>query len=200
MGYVERLILSNGLALVCFPLVVFNNVRANRDRMLKLSTAMMMLTIAVYAIIGCFDAVASTLFSVLRNYACLKFDGRKGGAAIKVAILLAGTAFSAGCGYLRGGDWVAYLPAASFLFCSSGYYLTRSSRALRIINAADILLFWLVFDYLNLMVFNVATDLFVVLFPLAERYVQLDKTGSAQGAPKTTEGNSAYCHFGKDRG
>ena len=62
---------------------------------------------------------------------------------------------------------MAYLPAASFLFCSSGYYLTRSSRALRIINAADILLFWLVFDYLNLMVFNVATDLFVVLFPLA---------------------------------
>ena len=191
MGYVERLILSNGLALVCFPLVVFNNVRANRDRMLKLSTAMMMLTIAVYAIIGCFDAVASTLFSVLRNYACLKFDGRKGGAAIKVAILLAGTAFSAGCGYLRGGDWVAYLPAASFLFCSSGYYLTRSSRALRIINAADILLFWLVFDYLNLMVFNVATDLFVVLFPLVERYVQLDKTGSAQGAPKTAGGNRA---------
>jgi hypothetical protein len=79
MGYVERLILSNGLALVCFPLVVFNNIRTNRGRMLKLSTAMMMLTIAVYAIIGCFDAVASTLFSVLRNYACLKFDGRKGG-------------------------------------------------------------------------------------------------------------------------
>ncbi|MBO7702355.1 MAG: hypothetical protein J6S36_05570 [Eggerthellaceae bacterium] len=61
MGYVERLILSNGLALVCFPLVVFNNIRTNRGRMLKLSTAMMMLAIAVYAIIGCFDAVASTL-------------------------------------------------------------------------------------------------------------------------------------------
>ena len=37
--------------------------------MLKLSTAMMMLTIAVYAIIGCFDAVASTLFSVLGEIA-----------------------------------------------------------------------------------------------------------------------------------
>ena len=78
MGYVERLILSNGLALVCFPLVVFNNIRTNRGRMLNLSTAMMMLFIAVYAIIGCFDAVASTLFSVLRNYACLKFGGRRG--------------------------------------------------------------------------------------------------------------------------
>ncbi len=189
MNYVERLILSNGLALVCFPLVIFKSIHINRDGMLKIGTATMMLTIAVYAIIGCFDAVASTLFAVLRNYACLRFDDRKGGTAVKVAILLVGTAFSAWCGYYRGGGWIAYLPAASFMFCSSGYYLTDSSRALRIINAVDILLFWLVFDYFNLMVFNVATDLFVVLFPLAERYVQLDKTGSAQELSGTVEGN-----------
>ena len=40
----------------------------------------------------------------------------------------------------------------------------------------DILLFWIVFDYHNMMVFNVVTDLFVVLFPLAERYVKPDQT------------------------
>ena len=51
---------------------------------------------------------------------------------------------------------------------------------MRIVNALDILLFWIVFDYINLMAFLVVLDLFVVLFPFVERYVQLDKTDESQ--------------------
>jgi len=180
MSYVFRLLLSNGLAFVCFILVVYSNINIKRDRMLRINLAMQILTFAAYVIIGCFDAAAATLFAALRNYVCLKYPNRKEGAVVKAAILVIGTAFSAWCGWRGGGTWVAYLPAVSFLFCSCGTYLTRSSSALRIINAVDILLFWLIFDYLNLMAFNVVTDLFVVLFPLAERYVKRDHSDCAE--------------------
>ena len=53
------------------------------------------------------------------------------GAAIKAAVLLVGTAFSAWCAWRGGGNWAACLPAVSFLFCSCGTYLTRSSSAMR---------------------------------------------------------------------
>ena len=176
MSYVFRLLLSKGLAFVCFLLVIFSSIHNNRDSMLRINLAMMLLTLVAYVIIGCFDAAAATLFAALRSYVCLKYPTRKEGAAVKAVILLIGTVFSAWCGYCGGGTWVTYLPAVSFLFCSSGTYLTKSPSALRIISAVDILLFWLVFDYLNLMAFNVVTDLFVVLFPLAERYVKRDHT------------------------
>ena len=156
------------------------SIHTKKDSMLRINLVMQILTFAAYVIIGCFDAAAATLFAVLRNYVCLKYPNRKEGAVVKAAILLIGTAFSAWCGYRGGGTWVSYLPAVSFLFCSCGTYLTRSSSALRIINAVDILLFWLIFDYLNLMAFNVVTDLFVVLFPLAERYIKLDNTDCAE--------------------
>ena len=180
MSYVFRLILSNGLAFVCFILVVFSSIHIKKDSMLRINLAMQILTFAAYVIIGCFDAAAATLFAALRNFVCLKYPERKEGAAVKAAILVVGTAFSAWCGWRGGGTWVAYLPAVSFLFCSCGTYLSRSSSALRIINAIDILLFWLIFDYLNLMAFNVVTDLFVVLFPLAERYIKLDRAPCAE--------------------
>ena len=180
MSYVSRLLLSNGLALVCFLLVVFSSIHTKKDSMLRINLVMQFLTFAAYVIIGCFDAAAATLFAVLRNYVCLKYPNQKEGAVVKMAILLVGTVFSAWCGYRGGGTWVAYLPAVSFLFCSCGTYLTRSSSALRIINAVDILLFWLVFDYFNLMAINVVTDLFVVLFPFAERYVKRDRSDCAK--------------------
>ena len=180
MSYVSRLLLSNGLALVCFLLVVFSSIHTKKDSMLRINLVMQILTFAAYVIIGCFDAAAATLFAVLRNYVCLKYPNRKEGAVVKAAILLVGTVFSAWCGYRGGGTWVSYLPAVSFLFCSCGFYLTESPSALRIINAVDILLFWLVFDYLNLLAINVVTDLFVVLFPLAARYVKRDHTDPAE--------------------
>ena len=186
MSYVFRLLLSNGLAFVCFILVVYSNINIKRDSMLRINLAMQILTFAAYVIIGCFDAAAATLFAALRNFVCLKYPDRKEGAAVKAAVLLVGTAFSAWCGWRGGGTWVAFLPAVSFLFCSSGIYLTKSSSALRFINAVDILLFWLIFDYLNLMAFNVVTDLFVVLFPLAERYIKLDHTDLAEQTDTTT--------------
>ena len=186
MSYVFRLILSNSLALVCFLLVIFSSIHIKRDSMLRINLAMMLLTLTAYVIIGCFDAAAATLFAALRNYVCLKYPKWKEGAAVKVAVLVVGTAFSAWCGYRGDGTWVAYLPAVSFLFCSCGTYLTKSPSALRIINAVDILLFWLVFDYLNLMAFNVVTDLFVVLFPLVERYVKLDHSDLAEQTDTTT--------------
>ena len=179
MSYVFRLILSNGLAFVCFILVVFSSIHIKKDSMLRINLVMQILTFAAYVIIGCFDAAAATLFAALRNFVCLKYPDRKEGAAVKAAVLVVGTAFSAWCAWRGGGTWVAYLPAVSFLFCSCGTYQTRSSSALRIINAVDILLFWLIFDYLNLMAFNVVTDLFVVLFPLVERYVKRDHTDLA---------------------
>lgn len=144
--------------------------------MLWISLGMMLLTLMAYVIIGCYDAAAATMFAALRNYICLKYPDLKKGIVFKAAALLFGTAFSAWCAYRIGGIWVDYLPALSFLFCSGGYYLTKSPSALRIVNAVDILLFWIVFDYHNLMIFNVVTDLFVVLFPLAEQYVKHDQT------------------------
>ena len=180
MSYVFRLILSNGLAFVCFLLVVFSSVHIKKDSMLRINLAMMLLTFTAYVIIGCFDAATATLFGALRSYVCLKFPKRNEGAAVKAAVLVVGIAFSAWCAWRGGGNWVAYLPAVSFLFCSCGTYLTRSSSAMRIVSAVDILLFWLIFDYLNLMAFNVVTDLFVVLFPFAERYVKLDHTDGAE--------------------
>ena len=178
MSYVFSLVVSNSLALVCFLLVVFYSIHMNRDSMLRISMFMMILTIVAYVFIGRFGAVVSTLFTTLRNYVCLKHPNRKEAAIVKILILLVGTVFSAWCAWFRGGNWEDYLPAVSFLFCTCGYFFTESAGALRIINASDSILFWLVYDYLNIMVFNVLTDLFVVLFPLAERYVSMDKTDS----------------------
>ena len=176
MSYVFSLVLSNFLALICFLLVVFNSIHTKRDSMLWISLGMMLLTLMAYIVIGCYDAAAATVFAALRNFICLKYPNLKKGIAVKASALLFGTAFSAWCAYRVGGTWVDYLPALSFLFCSGGYYLTKSPSALRIVNAVDILLFWIVFDYHNLMIFNVVTDLFVVLFPLAEQYVKQDQT------------------------
>ena len=180
MSYVFRLVLSNGLAFVCFLLVIFSSIHNSKGGMLRIKLVTLLLSIVVYAIIGCYYAVAANLFAALRNVVCLKYPNRKEGAAVKAAVLVAGTAFSAWCGYRGGGAWVTYLPAVSFLFYSSGIYLTKSPSAMRIINAVDILLFWFVFDYLNLMAFNVVNDLFAVLFPLVERYVKLDHTEPAE--------------------
>ena len=178
MNQVLHLIISNNLAFICFLLVIFYNIHIQKESILRISSVMSLLTVAAYSVLGCFDAAAASLFALLRNQICLKYPDQKKGLFVKVLILVVGTVFSAWCAYQRGGTWVAYLPAVSYLFCSCGYYLTKSASAMRIINAVDILLFWLVFDYLNLMVFNVATDLFVVTFPFVERYVRLDKTES----------------------
>ena len=124
MSYVSRLLLSNGLALVCFLLVVFSSIHTKKDSMLRINLVMQILTFAAYVIIGCFDAAAATLFAVLRNYVCLKYPNRKEGAVVKAAILLVGTVFSAWCGWRGGGTWVSYLPAVSFLFCSCGFQLS----------------------------------------------------------------------------
>ncbi|MBQ9383455.1 MAG: YgjV family protein [Ruminiclostridium sp.] len=179
MSYVIRLILSNVLSFVSFLFIVFYSINTNRKRRLGISLLMMILQIAVYVIIEHFDAAVATLFGLLRNYLCMKYTDRKDGLAVKIAILAVGTAFSAWCASQSGGTLISYLPAVSFLFSSCGYYLTKSSGALRVIDAADITVFWLAFDFLNLMAFNVVIDLFVVLFPFAERYVKLDKTDSS---------------------
>ena len=176
MSYALRLLLSNSLAFISFLLILFSNIHSSIGGMLRIKRLTLFLAVTVYIIIGCFDAAVATLFALFRNHICLKHPERKERAAVKMAILLIGTVFSALCAWYRGGTWEAYLPAASFLFCTVGYYLTKSPSALRIIDAADIVLFWLVFDYLNLMAFNVATDLFIVLFPFAERYVMRDNT------------------------
>ena len=153
---------------------------------------MTLLQIAAYVIISCFSAAVAALFALLRSYICLRYPNRKEGTLFKAANLMVGTAFSMWCAYQSSGTWVAYLPAASFLFCSIGYYLTKSPSALRIINALDVLLFWLVFDYINLMVFYVVVDLFIVAFPIAERYVKLDRTDSAEDSAEHKNNRILY--------
>ena len=67
MSYVFRLILSNGLASVCFLLVVFSSIHIKKDSMLRINLAMMLLTFTAYVIIGCFDAATATLFTAPRR-------------------------------------------------------------------------------------------------------------------------------------
>ena len=187
MSQVLCLVISNCLSFVGFLLVVYYSIHINRDSMLRISIVMTLLQITAYVIIGCFNAAVASLFALLRSYICLRYPNLKEGTLIKTANLIVGTAFSMWCAYHGDGTWVAYLPAASFLFCSIGYYLTESPSALRNINALDIMLFWMVFDYVNLMVFYVVVDLFIVAFPIAERYVKLDRTDSAKHAQKMVE-------------
>lgn len=192
MSYVFCLVLSNCLSFVGFLLVVYYSIHINRDSMLRISMVMTLLTITAYIIISCFNAAVASLFALLRSYICLKYPNLKEGTLIKAANLMVGTAFSMWCAYHGGGTWVDYLPAASFLFCSIGFYLTKSPGALKIINALDIMLFWLVFDYVNLMVFYVVVDLFIVTFPIVERYVKLDRTDSAEHTQKSNPQNRAF--------
>lgn len=192
MSYVFCLVLSNCLSFVGFLLVVYYSIHINRDSMLRISMVMTLLTITAYIIISCFNAAVASLFALLRSYICLKYPNLKEGTLIKAANLMVGTAFSMWCAYHGGGTWVDYLPAASFLFCSIGFYLTKSPDALKIINALDIMLFWLVFDYVNLMVFYVVVDLFIVTFPIVERYVKLDRTDSAEHTQKSNPQNRAF--------
>lgn len=192
MNYVLCLVISNCLSFVGFLLVVYYSIHINRDSMLRISMVMTLLTITAYIIISCFNAAVASLFALLRSYICLKYPNLKEGTLIKAANLMVGTAFSMWCAYHGGGTWVDYLPAASFLFCSIGFYLTKSPGALKIINALDIMLFWLVFDYVNLMVFYVVVDLFIVTFPIAERYVKLDRTDSAEHTQKSNPQNRAF--------
>lgn len=180
MSYVLCLVISNCLSFVGFLLVVYSSIHIKRDSMLRINIVMTLLQITAYVIIGCFNAAASSLFAMLRSYISLRYPNRKEGTLIKAANLIVGTAFSMWCAYHGDGTWVAYLPAASFLFCSIGYYLTKSPSALRNINALDIMLFWMVFDYVNMMVFYVVVDLFIVAFPIAVRYVNLDRTDFAE--------------------
>lgn len=192
MSYVFCLVLSNCLSFVGFLLVVYYSIHINRDSMLRISMVMTLLTITAYIIISCFNAAVASLFALLRSYICLKYPNLKEGTLIKAANLMVGTAFSMWCAYHGGGTWVDYLPAASFLFCSIGFYLTKSPGALKIINALDIMLFWLVFDYVNLMVFYVVVDLFIVTFPIVEQYVKLDRTDSAEHTQKSNPQNRAF--------
>jgi hypothetical protein len=192
MNYVLCLVISNCLSFVGFLLVVYYSIHVNRDSMLRISIVMTLLQITAYIIIGCFNAAVSSLFALLRSYICLRYPNRKEGTIIKAANLIVGTTFSMWCAYHGGGTWVAYLPAASFLFCSIGYYLTKSSSSLRIINALDIMLFWMVFDFVNMMVFYVVVDLFIVTFPIAERYVKLDRTDFAEHTQKSVPQNRAF--------
>ena len=67
MSCVFRLILSNGLAFVCFLLVVFSSVHIKKDSMLRINLAMMLLTFAAYVIIGCFGAAAATGWRICRR-------------------------------------------------------------------------------------------------------------------------------------
>ena len=81
MSYAFRLILSNNLALVSFILIIFASIHKSRDGMLRIKRITLLITVTVYVIIGCFDAAAATLFSLLRNHVCLKHPGRNEAAA-----------------------------------------------------------------------------------------------------------------------
>jgi hypothetical protein len=174
-----RFILSNSLSFISFLLLVFYNINNKRDSMLRIRQIMVLLTIISYIIIKCYYAAAASAFAILRNNICLEYPGKKQCVPVKIAILLIGSAFSAWCAY-PSLVWMDYLPAASFLFCSIGYYVVKSPSTLRIVDALDILLFWIVFDYINLMPLLVVVDLFVVLFPFAEGYVKFDRTDSTE--------------------
>ena len=179
MSDVTRLILSNTISFIDFMLVVFYSVHKNRDNMLRILQAEVIMTIITYVILGCHYAAAASVFAMLRNQLCLKYPGSKDGVLLKITVLLVGTSFSAWCAFPQG-TWSDYLPAVSFMFTTTGYFITKSSSTLKIVDALDNLLFWLIFDYLNLMVFLVVIDLFVVLFPIAERYVKMDRLGSGE--------------------
>ena len=179
MSDILRLVLSNGLAFISFILTVYSSILTKKNNMLRINQLMSFLTVTTYVVTGLYYAAVASLFAMWRNQICLKYPSRKEAVSSKIAVIIIGTFFSVWCAYPKV-NWVEYIPAVSFLFCSIGYFVTNSSSNMRIVNALDILLFWLVFDYINLMAFLVVLDLFIVLFPFAERYVQLDKTDELQ--------------------
>ena len=179
MSDLLRLVLSNCLAFISFILTVYSSILTQKNNMLRINQVMSFLTVTTYVVTGLYFAAIASLFAMWRNQICLKYPSRKEAVSVKMAVIIIGTFFSVWCAYPKV-NWVDYLPAASFLFCSVGYFVTKSSSSMRIVNALDILLFWIVFDYINLMAFLVVLDLFVVLFPFVERYVQLDKTDESQ--------------------
>lgn len=179
MSDLLRLVLSNCLAFISFILTVYSSILTQKNNMLRINQVMSFLTVTTYVVTGLYFAAIASLFAMWRDQICLKYPSRKEAVSVKMAVIIIGTFFSVWCAYPKV-NWVDYLPAASFLFCSVGYFVTKSSSSMRIVNALDILLFWIVFDYINLMAFLVVLDLFVVLFPFVERYVQLDKTDESQ--------------------
>ncbi len=179
MSDLLRLVLSNCLACISFILTVYSSILTKKNNMLRINQVMSFLTVTTYVVTGLYFAAIASLFAMWRDRICLKYPSRKEAVSVKMAVIIIGTFFSVWCAYPKV-NWVDYLPAASFLFCSVGYFVTKSSSSMRIVNALDILLFWIVFDYINLMAFLVVLDLFVVLFPFVERYVQLDKTDESQ--------------------
>ena len=156
--YALRVLISNGIAIINFVLLCVSQATVDRSGYLKIKSISMGLMILVYAVMGLWISVFSNIATIFRNL----YNARaaKPKLIVNIGICLAAAALCIiGSGDVKRLTWMAVLPLISLLFYSIGIVAVKSRVGIAIIDCIDALL-WIGYDFNNLLVMNVLTDLF----------------------------------------
>lgn len=153
-----RLIISNGIAIINFIILCYSQAAIEKSDYLKIQSLSMFLMIMVYAVMGLWISVFSNLAIIIRNLYNSRSEKPK--LWINIGICLMTVIFCIiGSGGIIEWTWVSFLPLVSLIFYSISLMVVKSRVGMAIVDCIDALM-WVGYDFKNMLVMNVVTDLF----------------------------------------
>lgn len=152
-------VISNGVALINAGILIYTFLQSDKNTMLKIQSVSMALLLLTYAVSECWASVIANSISIIRNL----YNSRnaKPRTWVNALILTVAVAVSIAA---NNGTVTGLLPIISLVFYSLAVMKLKSSVGLKVVTCMDMLL-WLVYDFKNMLVICVVSDL-VALFML----------------------------------
>ena len=175
-------ILTNCVAVVNFLLVIYSSLLLKKHDYIAVRIINMSLNLIVYALGFCWSSVIINLFIILRDF----YIDRTKTPRIAVGALFCffGTLLTFLVNYFLAGNFSSttlfslkytdYIPVLSMIVFTICIFRAKTASQMKIATAIDIL-FWAVYDFENFMIVNVIQDLFLILLPFIEFYLEIIK-------------------------
>lgn len=159
---------------------IMASLQIKKEGFLKMRLLYLLVFMAVYTISGCYSAVVSALISMVRDLYLLK--RKKNSKVILFGYIILSTGLNLFIALRTYSGFTSLLPVCSFLFYTIGMMIAKNSTQMKITAALDMGLFWIVHDLKNMLIICVITDLYLILSPLAVKYIERDKEYYAEDA------------------